>query len=54
MSDAKATIRQSILMGMTDGFGMTEETVDNIIKRLFSSAAIWSIEEYLEELSENT
>jgi hypothetical protein len=50
MTDAEATIKQSILMGMTDEFRATpEKTVDNILKRLFEPHVIWSIKEYLIE-----
>lgn len=51
MSDAEATVRQSILTGISDcGYGQTmEKTVDNIIKRLFEKPVRWSIEEYLKE-----
>lgn len=51
MSDAEATIRQSILTGMNDGgFGNTmEKRIDDIIKRLFEKPVRWSIEEYLKE-----
>ena len=49
MSDAESTIRNSILMGMTDNVGSPEKTVENIFARLFAPEALWSVTEYLEE-----
>lgn len=61
MSDAEATIKQAILVGLISSVivlrddrrvCITNETVDAILDRVFEKPVRWAIKEYLKELAE--
>ena len=56
MTEAEATIRGSILMGLADHGGKImraesgKEMTDSILQYLFNSNVTWSVEQYLKEI----